>query len=126
MEFRMEVSKIFAERANQRRKELRLTQEALAKRLGITRGTVGGYLQGNTVPGSEVLLDWAQALETSPEFLLGQDLVDRKEEDPNELRLALVTAILLAKPNQLATIRDAVPDDLIEAAADQRKRASAV
>lgn len=122
----MEVSKIFAERANQRRKELRLTQEALAKRLGITRGTVGGYLQGNTVPGSEVLLDWAQALETSPEFLLGQDLVDRKEEDPNELRLALVTAILLAKPNQLATIRDAVPDDLIEAAADQRKRASAV
>jgi transcriptional regulator with XRE-family HTH domain len=70
----MTIAEIFASRVRKRLIDLDWSQEQLAVRLGVARGTVAGYLQGKTPPGSEVLLRWADALGCSVEHLLGRDV----------------------------------------------------
>jgi transcriptional regulator with XRE-family HTH domain len=68
-----QVSEIFAKRARLRLEELQWTQEKLAEKIGVSRGTVANYLQGETAPGADMLIKWADALEVSVQWLLGRE-----------------------------------------------------
>ena len=74
----MNNKSIIAERIKSRRKELGLTVEALAERLGKNRATVYRY-EGNYIENmpSTVLEPLAEALHCSPVYLLGMT------DDPN-------------------------------------------
>jgi DNA-binding XRE family transcriptional regulator len=52
------------------RGRMRLTKEALAKRLGITSKTYNGYINGTQVP-SGVLISMADLFNCSVDYLLG-------------------------------------------------------
>lgn len=59
------------------RKNKKMTQENIAKRIGIPRSTYSNYEAGNREPDNETLKKIAKCLETSTDYLLG--LTD----DPN-------------------------------------------
>lgn len=68
------------ERIKKRRKELRISADDLARRLGKDRSTIYRYENGEieNLP-LEILEPIAKALDTTPQFLMGWDHI---EEDP--------------------------------------------
>ncbi|MDQ9547241.1 helix-turn-helix domain-containing protein, partial [Serratia marcescens] len=58
------------DRIRSRRKELKLTQDTLAKRIGVNRVTVTGWESGDYKPGGENLQALAAALSCNPNWLL--------------------------------------------------------
>lgn len=61
------------EKIKETRETLMLTQSALAARTGISRVSIGNYERGNRIPNSNVLKKIANALHTTPDYLLGSD-----------------------------------------------------
>jgi len=70
------------QRIKQRRKELKMSGEELAKLLGKNRSTVFRYENGEieNLP-LDILLPIAKALKTTPQHLMGWD-TDEKTENP--------------------------------------------
>lgn len=63
---------VFKDRLREKRKEKKLTQQALAKEAGVGYRTIQGYELGQSRPGSiEIVQRLAEALDTSVEYLLG-------------------------------------------------------
>lgn len=58
------------ERIKARRKELKLSQEGLAKRIGLTKGSISQWEQGATTPNGENLYRLAEALRVSATWLI--------------------------------------------------------
>lgn len=62
---------VFAARVRSKRAEVDLSQDALAEKAGVSADTVVKYEGGLRVPGSDTLVKLAQALGTTPDYLLG-------------------------------------------------------
>lgn len=87
-----------SERLRQRRKALKLTQEQLADLAGKSQKQIWQYETGRVQPGAEVLADFALALDTTADYLIGltdnperplrntQDLTDTEREIIRVLR----------------------------------------
>lgn len=58
------------ERIRKARREIKMTQEALAKRLGLTKATISMWESGNTAPNGKNMINLAETLKVSPEWLL--------------------------------------------------------
>ncbi len=69
--------------------ELDITQLELAKRLGVPAPGVSKALSEETAPRIDTLLRWAEALETTPQWLLGTDKLTAAPRPPNALEMAL-------------------------------------
>ncbi|WP_042348301.1 helix-turn-helix domain-containing protein [Bacillus massiliigorillae] len=54
------------------RKAHKLTQEQLAIKVKTTKGTISNYENGHSTPSNEMLVDLADALNTSIDYLLGR------------------------------------------------------
>jgi len=54
------------------RKALKLTQSELAQKVKTTKGTISNYENGHSTPSNEMLIDLADALETTTDYLLGR------------------------------------------------------
>jgi transcriptional regulator with XRE-family HTH domain len=54
-----------------RRRDLTLSQEALAEKLGVTQSAVSYYERSETDIGSSIVISLARALECSADYLLG-------------------------------------------------------
>ena len=66
------VRRQIGERIHQRRRELGLSAEALAKRLGVSKSTVGRYEQKGVSPErTGVLISLSEVLDTSFDWLVG-------------------------------------------------------
>ena len=63
--------KIFGERVKQTLKELGLTQKKLAEHLQVQTSTLCEWLNDHNEPPMQMLIEIAQALEVSTDFLLG-------------------------------------------------------
>ncbi|MFD2760475.1 helix-turn-helix domain-containing protein [Lentibacillus juripiscarius] len=63
---------MLAKRLKQRRKEANLTQEALAKLVNTTKGTISNYENGHSKPPHNTLYELAQHLDTSIDYLTGR------------------------------------------------------
>ncbi|MGE3480453.1 MAG: helix-turn-helix domain-containing protein [Gammaproteobacteria bacterium] len=59
-----------AERLKQTRESLSLTQQQLAKKVGISRSAIVHYEQGNVIPGGPELIGLAKALRITPNYIL--------------------------------------------------------
>src|SRR5690606_18455341 len=60
-------------------RELNLRQVDLINQLGVSKGTVSKWISGLNTPSSEVLPDLARVLNTSPQWLIKGDGIDRSE-----------------------------------------------
>jgi transcriptional regulator with XRE-family HTH domain len=61
------------------RKEKKLTQEGLAKKIGVSRPTIVNYENGRRKPDYEILQRIADVLEVSTDMLLGRDFNEEEE-----------------------------------------------
>lgn len=106
------------ERIKQRRKEMKLSADDLAKRLGKDRSTIFRYENGDIekLP-IDILKPIATALATTPEYLMGWEQVQKKNDavtdivvrmrSDNEF-LSVVEGLDRLNPAQLASIKQIV------------------
>ena len=59
----------FGERLRRRREEKGMTQQQLARQLGISKSAVGNYETGVSMPREDVLLRLFSALDAEPNYL---------------------------------------------------------
>lgn len=67
-----------------KRKELGLSQEQLADKLGVARQTVSKWETGETLPDLESLKKLAEILNFSIDRALGLEIEDESEDDKSE------------------------------------------
>lgn len=77
-------------RIKERRKYLRMSADELGKRLGKDRSTIYRYEKGDieNLP-LDILEPIAQALETTPQYLMGWDEVQKKNDAIKDIILEL-------------------------------------
>lgn len=76
-------------RLKQKREDRKLTQEGLAKKVNVTKGTISNYENGHSTPSNEMLKDLADILNTTTDFLLGRD--DEISESNGDAKLPGLT-----------------------------------
>ena len=64
---------VFARRLVELRKSRQLTQEGLAEKIGISRGTVAYYEANAKNPRLETIRKIAEVFEVAPEYLVAED-----------------------------------------------------
>ena len=76
-----------------RLKELRtsmgLTQKQLGDLANVTKVSICGYEKGNRTPNIETLMDIANILNTTPNYLLGSEVSARVMEDEEEYTVSI-------------------------------------
>lgn len=72
-----------SEKLKKLRKENKITQEELARIIGVERSTVGKYETGTT-PSMEILALIADHFNVTVDYLLGRDTEFPKKENPSE------------------------------------------
>ena len=74
-------------------KELRLnaglTQQELGDLVNVTKVSICGYEKNNRIPNLETLMDLAEALQTTPNHLLGVEELVTINEDTEEYKVAI-------------------------------------
>ena len=68
---KIDVKKIFSKRLKTLREEKQLTQDALAEKLGISRGSISFYENGTRTPDIEVFCRIASFFNVSLNYLMG-------------------------------------------------------
>lgn len=76
------MSKRFAQAVLDRRKQLKLTQEELAKKVGTTKQMVSKYELGQRSPKVAMANAFAEALETTLDELLGVEETESYSNEP--------------------------------------------
>lgn len=61
------------EKISELRNKKDLTQQALARSLGVTRSSVNAWEMGISIPSIEKLIDLAEFFQVSVDYLLGMD-----------------------------------------------------
>jgi len=92
----------FGLRLQQLRAKKKLTQDAAASRLGLTKGTVSSYERNVKTPKIDVLVKLAILYDTSADYILG--LTDRTSvflDDLSEKDQKIVLSMLVALKEEL-------------------------
>ena len=106
------------QRIKKRRKELGLTAEEMGKRLGKDRSTIYRYENGDieNLP-LDILEPIAEALQTTPQYLMGWQEVEKKNDIKTDIVIrlrtdsdffSLVEGINQLNPEQLSSIKQIV------------------
>lgn len=84
------------------RKAKGLSQEELSIKLNVVRQTISKWEQNLSVPDASMLIHLAEELDTSVSALLGEEIVENKNDDLNVLSEKLeVINLQLAKRNKI-------------------------
>lgn len=77
----------FKDRLKQARTNKKISQQELAKRVGVHYTNIGRYERGEAVPSANVLNSLAQALDVTPDYLINGTLEDKADSaiSDNEL-----------------------------------------
>lgn len=105
------------DRIKQRRKQLGMSAETLAEKIGKSAATVYRYEKGDIAKvDSEIIMPIAEALETSPAYLMGWDS-DSLQKKIDQIRsIATPTAKSLQRTGKLLGIyvpKDESENDLV-------------
>lgn len=69
------------ERISQLRKQHQLSQDDLAKKVGVSRTIIGNYERASNTPSIEVLLKLAKAFNVSVDYLVGEGQISNFDKD---------------------------------------------
>lgn len=98
-----EAAEIFAENVEARLAELGESKEWLGKAVGQDGSAVRKALSERRAIRIDTLIEYAKALRTTPDALLGYS---RSAETERELRLACISAIFKIDMKHLSVVRD--------------------
>lgn len=105
------------DRIRELRKAKRITQEEMAQMLSTTKQTISKYEKGivTNIP-SDKIEAMAKALETTPEYILGWDLIVDKDRDQTaeEKETPTVDGGLPENVRMLVEFAKSVPEDKAE------------
>ena len=110
----------WADRIKSRMKELELTQEELAGKLGITRGAITHYLAGRRVPPLRQFQKLASVLKSDPAWLqFGTTSGDIKQDKPNkseahDKKLSTIPIVSWEQAANLSDVRKLVKTSKLE------------
>jgi len=76
---------MFAQRLRSARKAKKLTQEELANLVGTTKTTISNYETGYSTPSFEILLDIANVLDVTTDYLLGRADESKSATNNNDI-----------------------------------------
>ena len=82
--FMIQMEKQMAERLKELLEKQEMSQKALAVKAGITEAAVSHYLNGDRAPRGAILLNIANALGVSTDYLLDINLKDNNSPDDIE------------------------------------------
>lgn len=71
------------DRIREARSNVKMTQDALAKRIGVTKATISQWESGSTTPNGKNLINLTETLGVSPEWLLTGKSSEAKEVSSN-------------------------------------------
>lgn len=77
----------FNERITELLKTKEMTQRDLARKVGVTDSAMSHYIKGDRIPRAAVILQIANVLETSPDYLMYGNLSDAEAEIDQAVRL---------------------------------------
>jgi transcriptional regulator with XRE-family HTH domain len=98
---------VLGNRIKQRREELHLSQEELAKKLGYkSRSTINKIELGKNDITQHKIVAFANALQTTPAYLMGWDDIDEETEIKNDTLSDIIIA--LSNDNELLDIVEMV------------------
>ncbi|WP_050184329.1 helix-turn-helix domain-containing protein [Domibacillus robiginosus] len=116
---------MIGERLKKLRKEKKLTQEELGKKVNVTKVSISGYETGNRSPDSETLQKLADFFNVSIDYLLGRsdlkniDLLDEDirmlnvlHDSKNKHFFKEISLYEEEKLNRLLKVWNAIKDDL--------------
>ncbi|MGI5845360.1 MAG: helix-turn-helix domain-containing protein [Candidatus Xenobium sp.] len=89
------------DRLKTRRTALRITRSVLGKSAGVSARTIQNYEEGNSRPAPGILLNLAQALGVSEEWLCGED---GEMNAPRPHLFSLASSILALSPEDRAAL----------------------
>lgn len=89
-----DMTKKFAHAVLARRKQLGLTQEELAKRVGTSKQMVSKYELGQRSPKVVMANAFATALETTLDELLDVERVEQEEPKPEDPEINIVSGMM--------------------------------
>jgi len=69
------------ERITQLRKQQNLSQEELAKKVGVSRTIVGNYERNENTPSTEVIIKLAKVFNVSVDYLIGEGQLSNLDKD---------------------------------------------
>lgn len=69
------------ERITQLRKQFSLSQEDLAKKIGVSRTIIGNYERNTNTPSIEVLVKIAKTFNVSVDYLIGEGALSSYDKD---------------------------------------------
>lgn len=105
----MDAAEIFKDRVRRRLDDLGMTHAELARRLGVSSPNVSQMLGKKTiVPRADTLKRWAEALDTTPQWLLGTETdepLPAPPRPPNDIEiLRFLLKALKLSPKQKEAI----------------------
>ncbi|AKX95661.1 transcriptional regulator [Moorella thermoacetica] len=110
-------------RIKELREKIGLTQEELAERVQISRSALANYESGYREPKGEILVRFAKALNTSTDFLLGNEVkVDKTNDKTKKYELDEATLLFARLSNLTPEGREKVLRELEWIEELERKR----
>lgn len=73
----------FSQRLKELRKKHKITQESLAKMIGVERSSIGKYESSTTIPSNETLIKIANYFNVSIDYLLGNSPEEKQKPAEN-------------------------------------------
>ncbi|HER4796918.1 helix-turn-helix domain-containing protein [Streptococcus pyogenes] len=110
------------ERIKQRRKELKISADFLAEKVGVSRSTIFRYEKGEIEKvGPEVLKDIAKALNTTPSYLMGWEN-DQPQTDSETLQYKMIQrkakSLSVSDQERLLQLMDLTFQDILNGGGD--------
>ena len=85
----------FGNRLYTLRKDMRLTQQALSVRLGVTKAMISAYETGIRYPSYEILIKMADVFGVSTDYLLGRTVKNQLSADGlSEKQLEIICSLI--------------------------------
>lgn len=72
--------RMLSQRLRQARLASKLTQEELGKKVNTTKSTISNYENGYSTPSTDILIQLAETLQTTTDFLLGRSTANAETQ----------------------------------------------
>lgn len=99
-------------RITEARKRLDLTQEALAEKIGVTKGAIANYENGVSVPKTAIMYRLFDALDVDANFLYQDDMITPARPAPVSIDEARLLSVYRTLSHEGRSKAQAYLDDL--------------